>query len=266
MKLVLITLAAVTAFAQTKSLVCDDNNNRNDHQARSCEVREQTIAYGGQLTVDGGTNGGVSIKGWDNGGVLVRSRVESWAEDDATAKSLASQIHVNFSAGQISAIGPETTNSRGDHGQNWSVSYEVFVPRNADLSLKAHNGGISIADVRGNIRFSTQNGGVSLMNLAGDVEGATTNGGVNVTLTGNRWDGVKLDARTTNGGVNISMPQSYSAHLETGTINGHINANFDVTVSGNLTEKSKKMVFDIGGGGPTIHVETTNGGVNFKKI
>jgi len=25
------------------------------------------------------------------------------------------------------------------------------------------------------------------------------------------------------------------------------------------------MEFDIGGGGPTIHVETTNGGVNLKK-
>jgi DUF4097 and DUF4098 domain-containing protein YvlB len=265
MKFVLITLAAVSAFAQTKSLACDDNN-RNDRQSRSCEVREQTVAYGGQLTVDGGANGGVSIKGWDNGSVLVRSRVESWADDEGTAKSIAAQIHVNFSAGQISATGPDTTNSRGDHGQNWSVSYEVFVPRSADLSLKAHNGGISIADVRGNIRFDTKNGGVNLKNLAGDVEGVTTNGGLNVTLSGNRWDGNKLDARTTNGGINISMPAGYNAHFETATVNGHLNANFDMTVHGNLSEVTKKLSTDIGSGGPTIHVETTNGGVNVKKI
>jgi hypothetical protein len=258
--LVLVTLATVTAFAQNKSLTCNDDNN-NDRQARSCEVREQTVAYGGQLTVDGGKNGGVSIKGWDNGSVLVRSKVEAWANDDGTAKNIGSQIHVNWSAGQISASGPES----GDH-QGWSVSYEVFVPRNADLSLKAHNGGISVADVRGNIRFDTTNGGVNLKNLGGDVEGTTKNGGVNVTLAGNRWDGTKLDARTTNGGVNISLPAAYSAHFETATVNGHVNANFDVTLSGNLTEKSKRMNFDIGGGGPTIHVETTNGGVNVKKI
>ena len=88
-----------------------------------------------------------------------------------------------------------------NRNQNWSVSYEVFVPRSADLTLKTHNGGISIADVRGNIQFDTLNGGVNLKNLAGDVEGRTTNGGINITLAGNRWDGTKLDARTTNGGV-----------------------------------------------------------------
>jgi hypothetical protein len=260
MKFVLLALAAASAFAQTKSLTCDNENHRNN-QVTSCEVREQTIAYGGRLTVDGGVNGGVSIKGWDNASVLVRSKVEAYAADDSTAKMIAAQIHVNWSAGQVNASGPETT-----HNQNWAVSYEVFVPRNADLSLKTHNGGISIADVRGNIQFEATNGGVNLKNLAGDVEGTTKNGGLNITLAGNRWDGAKLDARTTNGGVNLSMPASYNAHFETATVNGHLNANFDMTVHGNLSELSKKMSTDIGSGGPTIHVETVNGGVNVKRI
>jgi DUF4097 and DUF4098 domain-containing protein YvlB len=260
MKLLWITLAAASAFAQTKSLTCDNENHRNN-QVTSCEVREQTIAYGGRLTVDGGVNGGVSIKGWDNASVLVRSKVEAYAVDDATAKSIGAQIRVNWSAGQVSASGPQMT-----HGQNWAVSYEVFVPRNADLSLKTHNGGISIADIRGNIQFDALNGGVNLKNLAGDVEGTTQNGGLNITLAGNRWDGAKLDARTTNGGVNVSMPASYNAHFETATVNGHLNANFDMTVHGNLSELSKKMSTDIGAGGPTIHVETVNGGVNVKRI
>lgn len=267
MKLVLITLAAVTAFAQTKSLSCDNDNNRNDRSVRSCEMREQTIAYGGRLSVDGGTNGGVSIKGWDSASVLVRSRVESWAGDDSSAKMIASQIHVDWSAGQVKASGPEASrNQNGDSNQGWSVSYEVFVPRNADLALKTHNGGISIADVRGTIQFEALNGGVNLKNLGGDVEGTTKNGGVNVTLAGTRWDGTKLDARTTNGGVNISMPTAYNAHFESATVNGHVNANFDMTVRGNLSEASKKISTDIGAGGPTIHVETINGGVNVKKI
>lgn len=260
MKLVLITLAAATAFAQTKSLTCNDNN-RNDRLVSSCEMREQTIAYGGRLTVDGGTNGGVSIKGWDSASVLVRSKVQTYAVDDASAKSLASQIRINWSAGQVSASGPEMS-----HDQNWAVSYEVFVPRNADLSLKTHNGGISIADVRGNIQFDALNGGVNLKNLAGDVEGTTTNGGLNITLAGNRWDGMKLDARTTNGGINLSMPSNYNAHFETATVNGHLNANFDMTVRGNIGDLSRKLSTDLGAGGPTIHVETTNGGVNVKRI
>jgi len=261
MKLILISFAAVTAFAQTKSLSCDNNNNHNDRLVSSCEMREQTIAYGGRLTVDGGTNGGVSIKGWDNASVLVRARVDTSGLDEGAAKGVASQVRINWSAGQVSASGPES-----NHDQNWGVSYEVFVPRNADLSLKTHNGGISIADVRGNIQFDAINGGVNLKNLAGDVEGKTKNGGLNITLAGNRWDGNKLDARTTNGAINLSMPTGYNAHFETATVNGHLNANFDMTVHGNLSEISKKLSTDLGSGGPTIHVETTNGGVNVKKI
>ena len=64
----------------------------------------------------------------------------------------------------------------------------------------------------------------------------------------------------------MSMPAAYNAHFETATVNGHLNANFDMTVHGNLTELSKKMSTDIGAGGPTIHVETINGGVNVKRI
>jgi hypothetical protein len=263
MKFILIALAAGAAFAQTKSLACEQSTRRESSptQVNYCEMREQTIAYGGKLSVDGGQNGGVSIKGWDGAGVLVRSKVDAWGKDDGTAQMVMGQVHVDFSAGQIKASGPENVDNHW-----WSVSYEVFVPRNADLSLKANNGGISIADVRGNIQFDTKNGGVNLKNLAGDVEGKTTNGGVNVTLAGNRWDGTKLDARTTNGGVNISMPAAYNAHFETGTVNGHLNANFDMTVHGNISEVTKKLSTDIGSGGPTIHVETTNGGVNVKKI
>jgi DUF4097 and DUF4098 domain-containing protein YvlB len=262
MKPFLMMFAAVAAFAQTKSLTCDGNNNHRDRMVAACEVREQTVAYGGRMTIDGGTNGGVSVKGWDGGSVLIRSRVETFGVDDNAAKMVASQIHVDWSAGMVKASGPES----GPRDQSWSVSYEVFVPRNADLQLKTHNGGISIADVRGNIQFEALNGGVNLKNLGGDVEGNTKNGGLNITLAGNRWDGAKLDARTTNGGVNVTMPTAYNAHFETATVNGHLNANFDMTVHGNISEITKKLSTDLGAGGPTVHVETTNGGVNIKRM
>jgi hypothetical protein len=259
MKLLFIALAATAAFAQTKSLACDQQSRHEDHQVNVCEMREQTLAYGGRLSVDGGQNGGVSVKGWDGGSVLVRSRVDAWGPDEGSAHSVMSQVRVDYSAGQLKASGPANANN-----QWYSVSYEVFVPRNADLTLKTHNGGISIADVRGSIQFDALNGGVNLKNLAGDVEGKTNNGGLNITLAGNRWDGTKLDARTTNGGVNISMPQTYSAHFESSTVNGHVNSSFPMTVHGQID--SKKLSTDLGSGGPTIHVETINGGVNLKAI
>lgn len=258
MKTIVLTvaLAALPAFAQEKTLNCD-NHNSSRNRVSHCEMREQSVAFAGRLAVDAGTNGGVSVKGWDNAGVLVRARVETQAADDAGAASLASQVRVDLSAGQVSASGPVSSREA-----SWSVSYEIFMPRHGDLNLKANNGGISISDVAGNIQFQTMNGGVNLKRLGGDVEGTTMNGGLNVELAGARWDGTKLDARTTNGGVNVKMPENYSAHLETGTVNGHMNIDFPMTVHGEI---GRRLATDLGSGGATVHVETTNGGVNIKR-
>lgn len=253
-----VSIGALPAAAQQKSLSCDERNYNNNRQVTHCEMREQTVAFAGRLTVDAGVNGGVSVKGWDTGSVLVRAKVEASGDDDAAARAAVSQVSLNLSAGQVAATGPEQTRKGG-----WQVSYEIFVPRQADLALKANNGGISISDVRGNITFDTMNGGVSLKRLAGDVSGTTMNGGLSVELAGSRWDGTKLDARTTNGGVNLSMPENYSAHFETATVNGNLNLAFPMTVHGEI---GRKLVTDLGSGGPTIHVETTNGGVNVKKM
>ena len=60
------------------------------------------------------------------------------------------------------------------------MSYEIQVPRRSGLDLKAHNGGIGISDVEGDITFEALNGGVTLNRLGGDVEGKTVNGGLKV--------------------------------------------------------------------------------------
>ena len=256
---VIAVFAALPALAQRqeRAFGCNDGNNNGGRQFRHCEMREQSTGFAGRLTVDGGMNGGVSVKGWDQAGVMVRAKVEANADDLATAQSMVSQVRIDLSAGQVSASGPSQLNHQG-----WSVSYEIFVPRQGDLSLKAHNGGISISDVRGNIQFDTMNGGVSLKRLAGNVEGKTMNGGLQIELAGARWDGNKLDARTTNGGVNITMPENYSAHFEGSTVNGSLNLGIPMTVRGEI---SRSLSTEIGGGGPTIHVETMNGGVNIKR-
>ncbi len=150
-----------------------------------------------------------------------------------------------------------------------SVSFEVRVPNNTDLQLKAHNGGISIRSVEGTLDFETTNGGVNLSSVAGNVKGRTTNGGVNVTLSGNAWRGSGLDVQTSNGGVNLSLPETYAANIETGTVNGGFNSNIpalNVTREDLQGEKmgrarGVKINTAINGGGAPIRVVTTNGGI-----
>jgi hypothetical protein len=243
---------------QERSLTCDHQNRSNGrNNINHCEMKEQAMPAAGRITVDPGTNGGLSVKGWNRGDMLVRWQINTWAPSEGEAAAMVSQIHVNTSGGQLNSSGPDFGK---DHG--WSVSYEVFVPHQTDVSAKAHNGGIALTDVRGNIDFETTNGGVSLKRLAGTVRGKTVNGGLAIELMGDRWDGTELDASTTNGGVAVTMPANYSAQLETGTVNGRIALDFPVMVQGKI---DREISTTIGSGGPRIRLMTTNGGVAIKR-
>lgn len=242
-----------------RALSCEQNGRNGGDGQRYCEMKEQSLpTSGGLIKVDGKRNGGVSVKGWDRNEILVRAQISAQAPTEDEARALVSEVRVLTGGANIYANGPETRDKRW-----WAVSFEIFVPRQSDLSLKAHNGGISIDSVRGTIEFETQNGGASLRDLNGKVKGRTSNGGLSVKLSGNRWEGEGMDVQTTNGGVQLSIPENYSAHLETGTVNGGVNFGFPLTVQGKI---EKNISTDLGSGGATVRLMTTNGGVSVKKL
>jgi hypothetical protein len=258
-----LCLAASAGFAQADnsrySLACRDQDNYdNDSRARHCEVKEQTLpATGGTLNVDGMQNGGISVKGWERNDILVRYRIQTQAATQAEADNLASQIRVSTAGGQIRAEGPDQMNRA-----HWDVGYEIFVPRQSNLSLRTHNGGISISGVRGQIEFDATNGGVSLKQLGGSVKGETVNGGLSVELTGGTWDGEGLNVKTTNGGLSVSVPNNYSAHLDTGTVNG----GFSVSPSiAEVARGTRQLSLNLGSGGTNLRIYTTNGGVSIRR-
>ena len=240
-----------------KQMTCANGGNDSE-RARHCEIREQTVASIGRLSVDAARNGGATVKGWLRHDVLVRARVEARGETEGAARNMASRVSIDSSGGQVWASGPESADNSW-----WSVSYEIFVPQNTDLSLKSHNGGLTVSDVRGQIRFEANNGGVRLKRVAGDVSGSTVNGGVNVELTGAAWDGRQLDVSTRNGGVTVLMPSHYSAHVQAETGNGGIHSDFPVAMAGNA--RARRLDFNLGSGGSPIHITTGNGGVNLKR-
>lgn len=240
-----------------KQMTCD-NGNQDGDQARHCDIREQNLPSTGRLSVDAGRNGGVTVKGWLRSDMLVRARVESSAETEAAAAALASRVSIDGSAGQVKAVGPESADSSW-----WSVSYEIFVPQTTDLTIQAHNGGITISDVRGQIHFDGHNGSVHLKRVAGDVSGATVNGGIQVELTGGMWEGRQLEAGTRNGGVTVTMPSYYSAHIQAETGNGRIQSDFPTAMESRA--RPRNLDLNLGSSGPLIHITTVNGAVRLKR-
>lgn len=256
--LVLITVTGVMALAQkdsTSSLECREQGN-NDRMQRHCEMREQAVAAGETTSVNAIPNGGIRVKGSDRNDILLRARVEAAAPTVSEAAELAKQVKIETAGSRIKASGPAV------NAGWWSVSFELLVPRRSNLTLATHNGGISIADVNGRIDFNAMNGGVFLQRVGGRVHGSATNGGLVVELDGSQWNGEELNVKTTNGGVVMSIPDNYSARLETGTVNGHVSSDFPIAVQGNL---SKEISITLGSGGPTVRAMTTNGSVRLKR-
>jgi hypothetical protein len=268
----LLFLSTTILFGQAESVgkqaykvknheFCSGDSWSNGDRVSFRDLREMTIPATGSLSVDAGRNGGIRVKGSERSDIAVRACIQTWGVSDEAARAVAAGIKISSAGGTIKADAP------GE--ENWSVSYELLVPRSIDLNLKAQNGGIGIASVEGRLEFETQNGGVSLMDVAGDVKGRTTNGGVNVALGGNSWKGSGLDVTTTNGGVHLSMPDTYAANIETGTTNGGFHSDIPALSVSNEDvkgptrhQRATRLNTVLNGGGAPIRLITTNGGVH----
>jgi DUF4097 and DUF4098 domain-containing protein YvlB len=259
----LLTLAVLTAASSAgaqndrAARFMDNCRRDNGDEERFCETRTLTVGAVRALSVDGRTNGGITVHGWNRGDIQVLAMIQANANSEAEARDIAKGVNVLASGGEIHANGPST----GRH-ESWSVSYDIYVPRQTDLTITANNGGVSIESVTSRISAETENGGLSVTDVQGDVHGRTVNGGINAELTGDRWVGGGLDLQTSNGGVRLTIPSNYSATLETGTVNGSVNVDFPMTIQGQM---GKQFTTQLGAGGATVRAMTTNGGVTIRR-
>lgn len=256
--LVISLLFSTNAFARSGDYeFCSKNNWSGNGKVSFSELRESNVAATNLLTVDGKKNGGIKVIGEDRSDILVRACVQAWAKTEGEAQSAVRSIRIETgSIIQASETGAD----------NSSVSFELRVPRSTNLKLTANNGGISIDSVNGNLEFETKNGGVKLNSVGGSVKGRTQNGGVKVSLAGNAWNGSGLDVETQNGGVKLELPKNYAANIETGTVNGGFTSDFaelkvEKDDKENRWSRNKRVSASLNGGGATIRVVTTNGGV-----
>jgi hypothetical protein len=240
----------VAAAQQPGNWHSGDCSDEKGHWGRAhvCQMRRTTFTLpSAHLSVET-TNGGITVSGEDRPDVSLEARVTAWAPSQADAASLLNQVVIDTGNGDVRDHGPHSS-FFGNSG--YSVDYRLHVPRHLAADFHSSNGGIDLTSLDGEIRFSTTNGGVDLTQLSGDVQGHTVNGGLDIALVGDRWQGT--------GRIDMRIPDQYSAHLETSTVNGGISVDFPVTVQGEI---KNHLSTDLGNGGPTVHIQTVNGGVS----
>lgn len=198
------------------------------------------LGPGGEVEISN-SNGTIDIQPSTGSTVEVRAERIAKATTDEGARELLPRITIseNTNGNRVSI----KTEGLGGLmiGAGFEVRYHVKAPRSAA------------------VRASNTNGQVSITGMAGKIVAHTTNGAVVMDL-----DAVadKIEARTTNGAVTLTLPPEAKADLTATVTNGAI------TVSGlklETTEQSRRRIEGkINGGGPSVDLHTTNGGVRLR--
>jgi hypothetical protein len=141
------------------------------------------------------------------------------------------------------------------------VRYTVRVPAATEAEFVTVNGGLQIAGLSGRLKAETTNGGIVGHDLGGAVSATTTNGGIEIDLQRVAEEGVRLEC--TNGGISLRLPEDARATLTASTSNGGIDTGglpFETSESSRQRLEAK-----LNGGGPTIRLSGTNGGIHLKR-
>jgi DUF4097 and DUF4098 domain-containing protein YvlB len=163
--------------------------------------------------------------------------VTSWEKTEVYVKVYGNDVaeeRIDFEISpDASGVKVEASKKSGVHNlRNFSLKFEIKVPRNYRVSVTSGGGNVTLTDQDGDVDVSTKGGNVSLGKVIGDVDVSTLGGNIHIkTNTGKlklSTAGGNVNANGFNGNVNVSTAGG-NIHL-TGS-NGKVKAS---TAGGNI--------------------------------
>ena len=141
------------------------------------------------------------------------------------------------------------------------VHFTVKVPAGVALAARTVNGEVEATGLEGDVDATTVNGSIQV-STSGRAQAETVNGSIRASAGRSDWSG---DAafKTVNGSITLTLPSSTSADVRAGTVNGDIETDFALTVTGKFSRR--RLNGTIGGGGHTLEMETVNGSIRLRK-
>jgi len=266
--------STVTMNDDSPSDDCRDHLRVSDDDYRTTVRDEETKTIPNQpLKIAAEHNGGIQVTTWDKPEIGLKLCKQIAVDDESEGRKLLAETHLEINGSSISVHTPEES-----HHYLGTVLL-VKAPKNADLNMTVHNGGVSLNNFNGtaeahaqnggiSFKRSTgkltavaQNGGISIKDCGGDVNARVENGGLSITLP-ERWEGKGLEAHTRNGGLVVTVPRTFNGGLEVAASeHTSIICKDDVCGSGERTWDNGHKMFRMGGANPQVHATTENGGI-----
>jgi DUF4097 and DUF4098 domain-containing protein YvlB len=142
-----------------------------------------------------------------------------------------------------------------------TVDFEVQVPAGVEFHGKTVNGETSAEGLKADVRASTVNGSVRVT-TTGLAEASTVNGSVYVEMGRADWPD-ELDFSTVNGKITLILPAKLDTEVRASTVNGDMESDFPMTVSGRFGPRRWRGT--IGAGGRSLSLSTVNGEIRLRR-
>jgi len=225
------------------------------------------------LTITAEENGGIQVTTWDNSEISLKLCKQVAADDESQGRKVLAETHLEINGSKISIHAPQE--------DDYSLGTVLLVkaPKNANLNLNVHNGGVSLTSFTGtaeahaenggiSFRRSTgkltaeaENGGISIKDCGGDVSAKVENGGLSIALP-EHWEGKGLEAHARNGGLVVAVPKTFNGGLEVvASEHTSIVCKNDACNAGERTWDNGHKLFRMGGANPQVRATTENGGI-----
>ncbi len=228
------------------------------------QVKQFTVS--GKPDVKAETVGGnVSVTGQQGNEARVEMYVRGNSSDDRLSDEEIRERLENFDitikqeGNTIFASAKPKNNTRNNKGI--SISFKMFVPREASTDLEATGGNISVARLSGKQAAQTSGGNISLDEITGDADVETAGGNISI----DRYTG-KLIANCSGGNISLDdVRGEIKAHTSGGNISvsgvaGSVDAH---TSGGNIrarvTEVEKYLTLSTSGGNITASIPENKG-------
>jgi hypothetical protein len=232
-------------------------------QARDSWSRSYPLAAGGRIELIN-VNGQIDAQPAEGAAVELTAERSARATTDEAASALLGQVEMREEVGdgrvRIEVRAPRTFGL-----SQVSVKWTVRVPRGVIVDLRNVNGRVAVGGLDAEVHARTVNGGVSGRGLtATTVEASTVNGGVDVELVRALPGEGQVTLEAVNGGVSLALPPDSQATLTARVTNGGIRTgDLPFETCGDNTRR--RFEGTLNGGGASVRLQTTNGGVRISK-
>jgi len=123
-------------------------------------------------------------------------------------------------------------------------------------------GGVKVRDFRGPVSVESSGGGITVENVGGKLRAESSGGPVHAVLPSPIPGDVSLES--SGGGVTVQVPGDAAFNLDAESSGGGVSCDLPITIQGK--KKHDELKGAVNGGGPTLKLESSGGGVHVKKL